>query len=117
MKKNLIGIFLSSLVFPGLGQLYLGKKGAGIAFIFGTNIGLAGILFSVFRKVPKIMAVIQPELERGVLNNQEIIELIRQSTQSSLLDTVSLTILTASWLLAIIHIIWLWTKQKDIQQT
>lgn len=106
MKKAITGSLLSGLVFPGFGQVYLGKKGAGLALILSTNIGLAGVVLSIVLRLPLIMEKIQPELEKGPQSFEQLLEIsVRYAGVGggSLLEIISLTIMAASWIFAVGH--------------
>lgn len=106
MKKAITGALLSGLVFPGFGQMYLGKKGTGLALIILTNIGLAGVVWSLVLRLPLILEKIQPELEKGTLSFDRLLELsIRYASvgEGSFLETTSMALMAASWLFAIGH--------------
>ncbi len=106
MKKAIIGALLSGLIFPGFGQVYLGKKGVGLALILSTNLGLAGIALGLVLRLPLIMEKIQPELEKAPLNFEQLLELsVRYAGVGggSLWEIISLVILAGSWLFAVAH--------------
>lgn len=114
MKKTIQSILLSGLVFPGLGQIFLGNKKAGIGLIIGTNIGIAGILYGVIRRVPAILAQIQPEIERGNLDIKSLADLSIQASNNSsnFLDKASLVIIVGCWIVGIAHSYWQGRQQS-----
>lgn len=106
MKKAISATLLSGFIFPGFGQIFLGKKGTGLALIIVANIGLAGLIVSAFIRIPQILAKLEPELVKGELDLTELIDLTIQYTRAgggSLLEMASMVLLTACWFFAIVH--------------
>jgi hypothetical protein len=106
MKKAIIGALLSGLIFPGLGQVYLRKKKLGLSLILSASVGLAGVVWSVLHRLPLIMEKIQPELEKGSVDFNRLMELSARYSdvgRNPLLDRLSLTLLIGSWLFAVGH--------------
>ena len=56
MTRKRTALLLSALVLPGLGQLYLGRKGAGIAIIMVLNLLLLLALFVVLKGLGPVIA-------------------------------------------------------------
>jgi hypothetical protein len=56
MKRKRIALLLSALVLPGLGHLYLGRKGLGIAIILVVNLLLLLALFVVLKGLGPVIA-------------------------------------------------------------
>ena len=56
MKRRWIGLLLSALVLPGLGQLYLGRRARGIAIILITNLLLLLALFVLLKGLNPVIA-------------------------------------------------------------
>jgi hypothetical protein len=46
MKRKGVGVLLSALVFPGVGQLYLGRRGRGLLFL--VLAAVAGFIYAGF---------------------------------------------------------------------
>ena len=65
MNKKLKALFLSALVLPGLGQLYLGRKMAGGIIIVLVNIVL---LLSLFVLLRGLSPVIASQIAGGAVN-------------------------------------------------
>jgi TM2 domain-containing membrane protein YozV len=57
MKRKLIALLLSSVILPGLGHLYLGRKVTGIAIIMVVNMLLLMMLFVVLKGLGPVIAV------------------------------------------------------------
>lgn len=70
MKRTITAILLSALVLPGLGQLYLGRKGRGIALILLVNLL---ILLSVFVLLKGLSPVIASRMISGSISSQTIL--------------------------------------------
>lgn len=63
MKRPVVALLMNALVLPGLGQLYLGRKGKGIALIITINLLLLAALFLV-------MKIISPLIGAQLAGNQ-----------------------------------------------
>ncbi len=57
MKRPLVALLLNSLVLPGLGQLYLGRKRQGILLIVAVNLLLVVALFLVMKIAAPLVGV------------------------------------------------------------
>jgi TM2 domain-containing membrane protein YozV len=68
MKRKLTAMLLSALVLPGLGQLYLGRRGRGIAIILLVNLLL---LLTVFVLLKGLSPVIASKMISGTFNANE----------------------------------------------
>jgi hypothetical protein len=114
MKKSLTGVILSGLVFPGFGQIVLGKKGIGVGLIVGTNLGLACLFYSIIKRIPLLLEQIQPELEAGTLDFEKILSLSLNFSiigGGSLLEEISVVLMAGCWLFAVGHAWHLGSKQ------
>jgi len=56
MNRKKTALLLSALVLPGLGQLYLGRKAAGIAIIMLVNLLLLLALFVLMKGLAPVIA-------------------------------------------------------------
>lgn len=56
MKRKYVALLLSALVLPGLGQLYLGQKGKGVAIIMLVNMILLVGLFVLLKGLSPVIA-------------------------------------------------------------
>jgi TM2 domain-containing membrane protein YozV len=65
VKRIITALLLSALVLPGLGQLYLGRKGRGIAIILLVNLLL---LLTVFVLMKGLAPVIASKMISGTFN-------------------------------------------------
>jgi hypothetical protein len=68
MKRKMTAILLSALVLPGLGQLYLGRKGRGIITILLVNLLL---LLTVFVLLKGLAPVIASKMMSGAFKAQD----------------------------------------------
>ena len=69
MKRTRTALLLSALVLPGLGQLYLGRKTAGIAIIMLVNLLL---LLGLFVLLKGLSPVIAAQAVPGTISTAEI---------------------------------------------
>jgi len=105
MKKSTKGVLLSGIVFPGLGQLALGRKGTGFLFILLTGAGLTGLLYSALNQIPLVMGRLLPEFTSGTLNLAKIIQVSRQisNTGDFQLGSLSSIFIVGCWVAATLH--------------
>jgi TM2 domain-containing membrane protein YozV len=69
MKRTKTALLLSALVLPGLGQLYLGRKTAGIAIIMLVNLLL---LLGLFIMLKGLAPAIAAQAVPGTISPAEI---------------------------------------------
>ncbi|MBT1073233.1 hypothetical protein [Pelotalea chapellei] len=69
MKRKTTALLLSGLILPGLGQLFLGRKIAGIALIMAMNLLLLLALFVLLRGASPLIAA---KVTSGNLSAAEI---------------------------------------------
>ena len=55
MPRFVIALLLNALVLPGFGQLYLGRKGVGIALVVAVNLLLLPALFLMMKILSPIL--------------------------------------------------------------
>ncbi len=70
MKRTLNAVLLSALILPGLGQLYLGRKGRGIVLVLLVNLLL---LLSVFVLLRGLSPVIASQMISGSINSEAVL--------------------------------------------
>lgn len=69
MNRRRTALLLNALVVPGLGQLYLGRKLAGIAIILLVNLLL---LLGLFVLMKSLAPVIAAQAVSGAISPQEV---------------------------------------------
>jgi len=77
MKRTFTAILLSALVLPGLGQLYLGRKGRGITLILLVNLLL---LLSVFVLLKGLSPVIASQMISGSISSQAVLSALQDAS-------------------------------------
>jgi len=103
MKSSIKGALLSGLVFPGLGQIIQERYRAGIIFIIGAVLGLAGITYSAVTKAIIIMEKIKPQLNAGAhITTQDIIKTAAH-IPNGFIDNIGPLLFIGCWLGATIH--------------
>ena len=70
MKRTITAVLLSALVLPGLGQLYLGRKGRGVAVILLVNLLL---LLTVFVLLKGLSPVIASKMISGSIESHDVL--------------------------------------------
>ena len=77
MKRKITALLLSALVLPGLGQLYLGRKGRGVAIILLVNLLL---LLTVFVLLKGLSPVIASKMISGTFKSQDLLAALQGVT-------------------------------------
>ncbi|MCP4664385.1 MAG: hypothetical protein GY856_54070 [bacterium] len=118
MKKSLRGVFLSGLVFPGLGQWAQGRKALACAFMFLTIAGIGIIFFEVSKRISSIREQVLLEAERGVLDFGRILEMAIESSKvgDSLLENTGLSLIVGCWGASALHAYLAGKKIEDAEE-
>ena len=104
MKKATKGTLLSGLVYPGVGQLTLGRVPAGIVFICLTTAGLVVLIYRLVQRAVHVIDKLLPLLADNNLDVTTLNEAIRRDSEAGWgLETVSLIVIAGCWLGAIGH--------------
>ncbi|MBU1708640.1 MAG: hypothetical protein KKE17_01420 [Proteobacteria bacterium] len=105
MKKAYQGLFWSGLVFPGAGQLRLGRLLSGAAYITGALLGVGGIMYSALQRIPYILEQLGPDLGQGTIDIEKIVKLSAQSSRigNSPLERLSLALIVGCWAVSLVH--------------
>lgn len=97
-------MLLSGLVYPGVGQLTLGRVASGIAFITLTTTGLIVLIYRVVQRAFQVMDQLLPLLADNRLDVTALNEkLIRDSAAGWGLEMICLVAIAGCWLAAIGH--------------
>ncbi|MEA2083602.1 MAG: hypothetical protein U9O82_05050 [Thermodesulfobacteriota bacterium] len=104
MKKAVKGALLSGLVYPGLGQVVLGRPGTGIAFILAATAGIGMIIYKIMTSISLIMDQTISMVENGGVSFNKIVQISMNVTQSgfSLFNSAPILFFLC-WLGSIIH--------------
>lgn len=104
MKKSTKGVLLSGLVYPGVGQLILGRVSAGIVFMSLTTAGLIVLIYGIVQRASHVIDQLLPLLADNKLDVTTLNEaLSRDSAVGWGLETISLIVIAGCWLAAIGH--------------
>jgi len=105
MKPWLKGAILSGLVFPGLGQIVVGRRKEGIGFILVTSAGILALIYGLVRQIQVVLARLTPELEQGTLTMDRIFQEVHKltSTGAMTLTRISIWLIVLCWLAAVVH--------------
>ena len=110
-------MLLSGLVYPGAGQLALGHKASGIAFILGTTAALIALLYQLMRRLFQIMDQAWPKLVYNSLDLQALKDLIARSASGGWgIEIICLIAIACFWLAAIVHASFLGKKIESPHQ-
>lgn len=97
-------MLLSGLVYPGVGQLVLGRVASGIAFIIFTTAGLIVIIYRIVQRAFQVIDQLLPLLADNRLDVTALNEkLSRDSGAGWGLETICLVVIAGCWLAAIGH--------------
>lgn len=97
-------MLLSGLVYPGLGQLVLGRAFSGVLFIILATAGLIVFIYGIFQRAARGMDEILPLLANNELDFNTLKELVsRHSAGGWEAETISLIGIAGCWLAAIVH--------------
>jgi len=104
MKNSTKGLLLSGLVYPGLGQLILGRLVSGIIFVLLTTTGFVILLYRIMQRTLRVIDHILPLLADKKLDLHTLIELFsRDSGGGWGLENISLIGIVGCWLFAVGH--------------
>ena len=104
MKQSIKGAILSGLVYPGSGQLILGRIFAGVTFVILTSIGFCVLIFRIAKRVHRILDQVLPMLAKDDLDFSKIIDSMDQSSYSSWdVELISSALVIICWSSAIVH--------------
>ena len=115
MNRSSKAALLSGLVFPGVGQMFLGRKLLGVAFIGLTAAGIAGIVAGLMQRLPLIMDLLQKELQQGTLDSARILEISNQAAASgaTALENIGMILVVSCWVASIVHAFVAGDRQTD----
>ena len=115
MKNRLKGIFISGLIFPGLGQIALGQYKRGALFVFTASVSL----FVIFIKlIQHVFAVVEKiKLYGGDLNLDSISEGLSKTplTSSNIVLNFFIFIMLFCWIFSIVDA-YKTGQKKDIDE-
>ncbi len=105
MNRSVKAALLSGLVFPGVGQIFLGRKLPGVALIGLTAAGIAGIVAGLTQRLPLIIDLLQKELQQGTLDSARIMAISRQAAASggTAMENIGMILLVSCWVASIVH--------------
>ncbi|MGD8521952.1 MAG: hypothetical protein PVF56_12475 [Desulfobacterales bacterium] len=104
MKQSIKGAILSGLVYPGSGQLILGRIFAGVTFVILTTIGFGVLIFRMAKRVHRIFDQVLPMLAKDNLDFSKIIDSMDQSRYSSWdVELISFVLVIICWISAAVH--------------
>ena len=104
MKQSIKGALLSGLVYPGSGQLILGRIFAGVTFVILTTIGFGVLIYRIAKRVHRILDQVLPMLAKDDLDFSKIIDSMDQSPYSSWdVELISSVLVVICWVCAAVH--------------
>ena len=104
MRESIKGVFLSTLIYPGAGQLAMGSIFTGAVFILLTTAGLLLIIYRITKRIYHSIDQILSTLANGALSVSSFIELISQAPYASWqIEVISLIVVFSCWVVSILH--------------
>jgi TM2 domain-containing membrane protein YozV len=104
MKHSIKGALLSALVYPGSGQLILGRIFTGVTLVILTTIGLGVLIYRIARRLYRILDQVLPMLAEDDLDFSIIIDSMDQSRYSSWnVELISFVFVVICWICAAVH--------------
>ncbi len=116
MKKAIRGTLLSGLVFPGLGQVVLGRRLLGAGIILATTLALVLLVMGLSQRVGVMSEQLLPLLEQGTVGLDKIIEVVLRNATSSGggVESFATPLLLACWLGSSLHAFFLgWRLERQ----
>ncbi len=111
MKQSTTGAFFSGVVYPGVGQIALGRKGTGVVFIALTTGVLMVILYRIIMRFYLAMDRIMPVVEEEALDLSRLFEtFLRTSPGSWRVEIASVIFFVLCWAGSILHAYYLGRK-------
>jgi hypothetical protein len=104
MKQSIKGALLSGLVYPGSGQLIIGRIFAGVTFVVLTTIGLCVLIYRIAKRLYLILDQVLPMLANDNVDFSKIIDSMDQSPFSSWnVELISFVLVVICWAAAAVH--------------
>lgn len=102
MNNSLKGALLSGLVFPGVGQIYLGHYKRGVLFVLTASISLLVMLVKALQYAFALLEEI--ELKGGVISMSQISNAANQAltVSESLVFMLFFLLIVVCWILGIV---------------
>ena len=104
MKASTRGMLLSGLVYPGLGQLILGRMTSGVILVVIATVTLVALIYRFVQRVYGLVDRILPLLAENALDIAKLKEMLAQDGAGGWgLEKFCLIGLVGCWLIAIGH--------------
>ena len=104
MKASTRGMLLSGLVYPGLGQMILGRMTSGIILALLATITFVVLIYRVVERVYRLIDQIAPLLADNALDVATLKELLSRDAAGGWgVEKICLIGLVICWLVAIGH--------------
>lgn len=104
MKQSIKGALLSGLVYPGSGQLILGRIFAGGMFIVLSTVGIGVLLYRIAKRLYQILDQVLPLLAKDELDFSKLIDSMDRSAYSSWdVEFISFILFVICWFGSAVH--------------
>lgn len=104
MRQSTTGALLSGLVYPGVGQVVLGRKYAGAGFIALATVALLVMAYRIISRVYLAWDEIARSLGQGILEPERFIEMLFKRLGGAWhVEGVCLVVLVFCWVASTAH--------------
>lgn len=104
MKSSIKGVLLSGLVYPGAGQVVMGRWFSGYFFIILTTAGLGLLMYRIYIRVLFILTEVIPQITPDISIMTKISSILTQAPYTSWrLESYCLSFVGCCWLAAVVH--------------
>ena len=115
MKESTRGLLLSGLVYPGLGQLVLGKVTTGVLFMLLTTAAFFVFIYRIVQRGVRVIDEILPLLANNKIDVNTLNEqLSRDYAGGWGAETISLIGIAGCWLAAMVHAYFVGKKMDQL---
>jgi hypothetical protein len=118
MQPATKGVILSGLVYPGIGQIFLGRKYSGLGIIIVSTIALVVLIYRVVIRFYRSLDPLIDLLMEKSLTFQSVKMVFNQSGYVSWkVELISLTVFVFCWVGAMVHAYYLGLNTDGSQMT
>ena len=118
MKPATKGMILSGLVYPGIGQMFLGRKYSGLGVMIVSTIALVVLIYRIVVRFYRSIDPLLDILTAKTLTVQKFMMVLSQAAYSScVVELASLIVFIFCWVAAVVHAYYLGINMDRRQMT
>ena len=118
MKQATKGALLSGLVYPGTGQLFLGRMICGLAFIVLVTLSLGILIYRIAIRIYLIMDQMLLMRANNTLDYRKLIDLLNRAGYTNWdVELISLIVVVCCWVVSIVHAYYLGLNAERRQKS